>query len=370
MPAMSSRLLHLSRCVSLPRREPPQRNRHNHGIRAIEPEKLSTSTSTSKSSSPPPRFPACDDAYDSTRALLLSLAVTSIGSAGGGVGFLANWRVGAFSDSLPLADARALAAFAVEGSQLAAVSLVASSFSKAKAGNGLTFDFFRDYKKTIAIGLVGGLAAVAAVAAADSFFSSFFFFPSSETAEATATSLAASVLSDASGPLPRAALLTASCVLAPATEELVFRGILLRRLLLGRSGSGGSVSGSWGSLPLVAPVATSAAAFAASHLFVLASDGGSRSETAKELLLLFVLGLVLGATAVASNGGIVEEGEEETGRQKESESSGGESKSESDGGSDGAKREESSGSFNLAVPALAHALYNAIAYCVASAASG
>ena len=40
---------------------------------------------------------------------------------------------------------------------------------------------------------------------------------------------------------------------------------------------------------------------------------------------------------------------------------------ESDGGNERAKREASGDSFNLAAPALAHALYNAIAYCVAAA---
>lgn len=322
----------------------------------MEPEKSPTSTSTTPPS-PPPRFPAGDDAYDATRALLLSLAVTSVGSAGGGVGILADWLVGAsssFSASpLSLSDARAFAAFAVGAGQLAAVSLVAASSSpssssssgaKKKDSTRLSFDF-RD-GRALAVGLAGGLAAAAAVAAVDLFLSSS---SSSSSSSETATSLAASVLSDASGPLPSAALLCASCALAPAAEELVFRGILLRRLLLGgkrrRSAS-----------HLVA-VAASAAAFAASHLSVLASDG-DRSEAGKELLLLFVLGSVLGVTAVESNRGEEEE-QEEKGKESESGSEGG-------GGEERAKRRESSDSFNLAAPALAHALYNAIAYCVAA----
>ncbi len=377
-------------------------------IRASEAEKPSASTSThsapSTSSSPPPRFFfAPRDAYDSTRALLLSLAVTSLGSAGGAVGFLADWLVGASSPSpslslaassgdlptvlaarlaatgaalelraLPLADARALAAFAVGGAQLAAVSLVVAAASSSKAskaaGGDLSFDFFRDRRRAIATGLVGGLAAAAAVAGVDCFLSSFSSSPATETA--TATSVAASVLSDASSPLSRAALLSASCVMAPATEELVFRGILLRGLLLGRSGGSGRSSS------LVAPVVASAAAFAASHLFVLASDGGGRSgETAKELLLLSTLGLVLGVTAVGSNGGGEEEKREETEGQESKSERGRESdgsderakRKESDGGNERAKREASGDSFNLAAPALAHALYNAIAYCVAAA---
>ena len=59
------------------------------------------------------------------------------------------------------------------------------------------------------------------------------------------------------------------------------------------------------------------------------------------------------------------EGEEKKGQESESASEGG------DGGSkERAERKENSDSFNLAAPALAHALYNAIAYCVAASASG
>ena len=366
---MPSRLLRLPpRCViSLHRRvEPRGKARPIRIVRAFDPEKTSsTSTLTSPSSPPPPpRFSFAPlDAYDATRALLLSLAATSVGSLGAGVGSLASWLVG--EASISLADARALSAFIVEGSQLAAVSLVV-----AKAGNDfLSFDFFRDRQKTIATGLVGGLAAVAAVAGVDSFLSSFFLsFSSSSATTETATGVAASVLSGASGPLFRAALLSASCVFAPITEEIVFRGILLRGLLLGRSGSGSSKSSSCSSSSsssssssLVVAVAASAAAFAATHLFVLASDGGGdrSGETAKELLLLFVLGLVLGATAVVSNGR--GRGEEEREGQ-ESERSGRRSDESNESGGDSP--------FNLAAPALAHAVYNAVAYCVAVSASG
>jgi membrane protease YdiL (CAAX protease family) len=339
---MPSRLLHLPRRVSLSLREEPRRraSRIRIVVASIEPEN-STSTSPTSSSCPPRGFPP-RDAYSAARALALSLSVTSVGSAG--VGSLANWLFGALS--LPLADARALAAFAVEGAQLASVLLIASSSSSQAAGK-FSFDF-RD-GRVAAAGLAGGLAAVAAVSGVDFLLAtSSLSSASSSPSEATATSVAASALSKASSPFFRAALLSASCVFAPATEELVFRGFVLRGLLLGRLRGGSAVL-------------AAATAFAASHFSVLLSDG-ARGEVPKELLLLFILGLVLGATATWIT--------EDEGREAERGGSG-----EGGGGSSSLaekrgerERQKSSDSFNLAAPALAHALYNAAAYFVAAAA--
>ena len=364
-------LLRQSRSVSLPQRAQPRRALRIR-MQAIEPGKNSTSSTSSTSSPPPPRRPSTSfparDAYDSARALALALAFTGV-AGGGGVGSLANWLVessSSFSSSslLPLADARALSAFAIEGAQLAAVSLIASN-----AGSHFQFDF-RD-KRAISVGLAGGVAAVAAVGGVDFLLSTLSSLssslsslslsslslssPSSSSSEAaTATAVAASVLSEASGPFTRAALILASCILAPATEEIVFRGILLRGLLLGRRNKSGS-GGEGGAFAVTSSVAASAAAFSASHLLVLASDG-SRGEVAKELLLLFVLGGVLAAAAVK---GTSREGEEEEEEGEEGQGGG----EEGQGGGE----ERETDSFNLAAPALAHAFYNAVAYLVVAA---
>lgn len=283
-----------------------------------------------------PLFPACD-AYSSTRALVLSLLICSVG-AGGGVGALAR----SLSSVVPISavDARALAAFAVEAAELAAVSLVAASSSitspeqvKKSKKPLLSFDLFR--RDDVVLGIAGGAVAVAAVATADSLLPPSFSSSLSASSTTTATDVATSTLAAASFPLGKAALLAAGCALAPATEEVVFRGILLRALLLsGRGVSSSSVPPLLAGFPL--EIAASAAAFAASHLPVLLSDGGAASEgAARETVLLFVLGLALGGTAVAANTSKKEQG-------------------------DGNNNDD--GSFNLAAPIVAHALYNAAIY--------
>lgn len=307
-----------------------------------------------------PLFLPCD-AYSSARALVLSLLICGIG-AGGGVGTAANVFSSSFA-SLSPADARAAAALAVEAAQLTAVSLVVSNGianpqkeqekkqkqqqqrQQHRQRGFFSFDLLRS--NDLFLGIAGGAVAAAAVVAADSLLpaSSASAITSSSlsvsSSSSTATDFATSTLAAASFPLGKAALLAAGCALAPATEELVFRGALLRGALLGRRRRRKSRRRCDEPPPFLPPfsflsflsfspeIAASAAAFAASHVPVLLSDG-AESGVPREATLLFVLGVALGATAVVAN----------------------------------SSDEKEEGSFDLAAPIVAHALYNAVAYVI------
>lgn len=122
-----------------------------------------------------------------------------------------------------------------------------------------------DFKDGRAVAL-GATAAVAALAVNQLLFAS---------SDVQASSDLASVLS-ASGPVGSAALMAASVVLAPATEELLYRGFLLQALRAHK-------------LPEPGAVGVSALLFAAAHF------------TPAGVPQLMIVGSAFGAAAVAAN---------------------------------------------------------------------
>jgi len=217
-------------------------------------------------------------------------------------------------------DQAAVAAAATEALTLAAVVALFSAAAQRPEG-GVRAPVYGASLESALIGVGGAaggcLLATAFAAAWGVLNAAGGGFPSPAALDSPTTDAVAALLT-ATSPTGAAALLVASTVLAPAVEELSYRGVLLAALLDG------------GAVGAPAAVALSAAAFAASHAAVAPAD----------VPALFGLGLALGATALA--GGRVGHG----------------------------RRNPGAGPVDLGAATLAHALYNAGVLAAAAAGLG